>query len=608
MKTKLLASLKLPEDLKKLNIIEQTRLCKEIRETIIATVSKNGGHLSSNLGVVELTVAIHRVFDSPKDKIIFDVGHQSYAHKLLTGRLNEFSTLRTKDGLSGFTKPSESVHDPVISGHSSTSISSALGIAQAMKLSGDEHHTIAVIGDGALTGGLAYEGLNNAGKSNTNIIVILNYNEMSISRNIGGIAEYLSKLRTKKSYKNVKKTTKKVIASLPLIGKPLGRSISLSKDILKGRILHSTLFEDLGFEFIGPVDGHDLQDLEIALEAAKSIGGPALIQVNTVKGRGYKPAEMNPGEYHGVCGFDIKTGNKPKHRKSFVDVFGMSLAKEAASDNRICAITAAMKYGTGLNYFSKSFPERFFDVGIAEEHAVTFSSGLAHMGYIPVFAVYSSFLQRCYDQLIHDVSIAGLHCVLAICNAGIIGEDGVTHQGIFDVPFLRTIPGVTIYSPSSFEQIGYCLKRALFSDKGIAVIRLPKSTEISENSFVNDHLLTKRNSTNLILSYGKLSNAAGNAAEKLDADCLEILKVLPVSEDIIETINSYERAYFFEESYFEGSIGQMLMSKCPKLKAFGIEDFVQHMKISEALELCGLTEEKIIKKIREENNINYAKT
>lgn len=607
MKEKLLSSLNLPVDLKKLSLAQQSKLCQEIRETIIATVSKNGGHLSSNLGVVELTVAIHKVFDSPKDKIIFDVGHQSYTHKLLTGRADVFKTLRTKDGISGFTRPAESVHDPVISGHSSTSISSALGIAHAMKLNGDNHHAIAVIGDGALTGGLAYEGLNNAGKSGTNIIVILNYNEMSISKNIGGIAEYLSKLRIKKSYKKVKRTTKKVLASLPLIGKPLEKSISLSKDVLKGKILNSTIFEELGFEFVGPVDGHDLKALESALEAAKAIEGPVLVQVNTVKGKGYKPAEENPGEYHGVSGFDIKTGDKPKQRISFVDVFGSELIKEAASDKRICAITAAMKYGTGLHLFSKSFPERFFDVGIAEEHAVTFAAGLASMGYIPVFAVYSSFFQRCYDQLIHDISIGGLHCVIAVCNAGIIGEDGVTHQGIFDVPFLRTIPDVTIYSPSSSEQIACCLRRALFSDKGIAVLRLPKCPESSEKSFTEDYQLTKRNSDRLIISYGRVSGAVRAAAERLGIDCLELLKILPVGNEVIAIINSYDKAFFYEEAYFEGSVGQMLMTKCHRLRAYGINDFVQHMKIDEALNSCGLTEEKIIKKI-EENDRNYAKT
>lgn len=607
LKTKLLSSLRLPDDLKKLNLAEQTRLCKEIRETIIETVSKNGGHLASNLGVVELTLAIHRAFDSPKDKIIFDVGHQCYTHKLLTGRLDEFSTLRTKDGLCGFMKPSESLHDPVISGHSSTSISAALGIAQAMKLNGDSHHAIAVIGDGALTGGLAYEGLNNAGKSKTNIIVILNYNEMSISKNTGGIAEYLSKLRTKKSYKRVKRTTKKVLSSLPIFGKPLERSISISKDILKGRILHSTLFEDLGFEFVGPVDGHDLKALDEALNAAKSVCGPVLIQVNTVKGKGYKPAEANPGEYHGVAGFNVKTGRKPEHTESFVDVFANALLEEAAADKKICAITAAMKYGTGLNLFSKTFPERFFDVGIAEEHAVTFAAGLAHMGYIPVFAVYSSFLQRCYDQLIHDLSIANLHCVLAVCNAGIVGEDGVTHQGLFDVPFLTTIPNISIYSPSAFAQVGYCLKRALHVDGGIAVVRLPKGGG-SSGSFEGDYSLAKRNSSTLIISYGRLSEYTQNAAERLGADSLTLLKISPIGQEIIDIINGYERAYFFEESYFEGSIGQKLMARCRRLEAFGINSFVQHMKTDEALSFCDLSEEAIVSKITDGIQESYAKT
>jgi len=605
LKNDLLDTLCLPEDIKKLNIDEETELCDEIRQKIIATVSKNGGHLSSNLGVVELTVALHKVFDSPYDKIVFDVGHQSYAHKLSTGRLADFDSLRQKDGISGFLKPKESIHDPVVSGHSSTSISAALGIAQAMKLSGDKHHAIAVIGDGALTGGLSYEGLNNAGKSGTNIIVIVNYNEMSISKNIGGMAEYLSRLRTTQSYKQVKSRAKSFLEAIPFIGKPLKKSISLTMDIVKGHMFHSTLFEDLGFEFIGPVDGHDLKALETALTSAKSVEGPVLVQINTVKGKGYEPAEQNPGEYHGVSGFDIESGRKPAPREGFSDVFGKDLVEAAKKNDKICAITAAMKYGTGLNYFSKAYPERFFDVGIAEEHAVSFASGLIAMGMIPVFAVYSSFLQRSYDQLVHDISIANMHLVLAICNAGIVGEDGETHQGLLDVPFLTTIPNVTIYSPACQEEVKYCLDKALFDDTGIACVRFPKGALSSADVLNSDYRLLRRGSDKLVISYGRISFNAESAAVRAGADHLRLLKIFPISDEIVELINSYKKSYMFEEASYSGSLGEKLSARCRRLESFGINGYVQHMSIREALELYGLSEDKIYEIIGDEG---YAKT
>lgn len=600
MKSDLLSSLSLPEDVKKLNIDEETQLCREIREKIISTVAKNGGHLSSNLGVVELTLVLHRVFDSPKDKIIFDVGHQSYAHKILTDRLPRFDTIRQKDGLCGFSKPKESEHDPVVSGHSSTAISSALGIAQAMKLQGDDHHVIAVVGDGALTGGLAYEGLNNAGRSDTNIIIVVNYNEMSISKNIGGIAEYLSKLRAKKKYRQVKSTAKRILSAVPVVGKPLSQFVSVLKDALKEKIIESTLFEYLGFEFIGPVDGHNLTDLEEALASAKDLGKPVIVQVNTVKGKGYEPAENNPGEYHGVSGFDSQTGEKPKTMPGFTSAFGTALCELAEKDEKICAITAAMKYGTGLQRFSKAFPQRFFDVGIAEEHAVTFAAGLSAMGMTPVFAVYSSFMQRCYDQLVHDLAIAGLHCVIAVCNCGIVGEDGETHQGLYDIPFLTTIPNVKIYSPSRHSQVKSCLSDAVYKDTGISVVRLPKGCETVTKA--DGNMLTKRGSDKLILSYGREACIAESAAEKLNVDCLTMVDIWPISDDIVSIIDSYKTAYIFEESSFEGSLGQKLSAKCPGLKAYGVSGFVQHMSYDQALELCGLSESKIIETVGEVNS------
>lgn len=388
--------------------------------------------------------------------------------------------------------------------------------------------------------------------------------------------------------------------AVPIIGESIKKSISFSKDMLKEKLLHSTIFEDLGFEFIGPVDGHDLSALEAALSSAKAVNGPVLVQVNTVKGKGYTPAETNPGDYHGVSCFDPISGSKPEHTYGFSDAFGQSLAEIAKTDERICAITAAMKYGTGLNYFNKMFPNRLFDVGIAEEHAVTFAAGLAGMGMIPVFAVYSSFLQRCYDQLIHDLSIGGLHCVLGVGNAGLVGEDGQTHNGVFDISFLSTVPNMTIYSPSCYSEIKYCLNRALFSDKGIAAVRYPRGEEIDDTGCESDCNLTERNSDILIIAYGRESVYAARAAEKLNCDMLKLVKIYPVEDEIISIIKRYRRAYIFEEAEFEGSVGQKLMAVCKNVESSALNGFVRHMSTCEALELYGLSEKKIIEKIRNE--------
>ena len=601
LKHKLLSRLDLPQDLKKLSLKQEEELCGEIRDKIIATVSKNGGHLSSNLGAVELSVAIHKVFDSPNDKIVFDVGHQSYAHKLLTGRYKDFHTLRKKDGISGFTRPSESEHDACVSGHSSNSISVALGMAQAMKLSGDDHHAIAVIGDGAMTGGLAFEGLNNAGRSGCNIIVILNYNEMSISKNIGGIAAYLSELRTQDTYRRIKSGAKKVISSIPIIGGGIRKAISVSKDSLKERILHSTIFEDFGFEFIGPVDGHNLEKLEAALRSAKDLGGPVLIQVNTVKGKGYEAAEQQPGEYHGVGKFDVKTGEKPDSGICFSDVFGMELARLAEKDERIVAITAAMKYGTGLNHFKGALKQRLFDVGIAEEHAVSFGAGLASMGKIPVFSVYSSFLQRSYDELIHDISIPDLHMVIAIGNAGIVGEDGETHQGLFDIPFLTTIPNVTVYSPSSYEELRLCLNKAIYEDSGLVCVRFPKGKECDMQLPCSvDFSLNERGSDTLLLSYGSEMYEVEKAAEVLGCDTLKLTRLYPLHDSIPAMIKRYRRTFIFEESSADGSLGEKLAAEVPGVYRVAINGYVPNMSKCEALDLYGLSAERIVETVRGE--------
>ncbi len=601
MEYKLLSHLNLPEDIKSLSFDEKTLLCSEARDKVINTVSKNGGHLASNLGVVELTLALHSVFDSPKDKIIFDVGHQSYVHKLFTGRYDRFDTLRQKDGLSGFTRPDESEHDPAISGHSSNSISVALGMAKAMKLKGDDHHAVAIIGDGALTGGLAYEGLNNAGRSDTNMIVVLNYNEMSISKNIGGIAKYLSELRTKSSYKRTKKFTKKTILRIPLIGKPIQQFIHRAKRDLKEDLIHSSLFEDLGFEFIGPVDGHDIKELEKAFTNAKSLNRPVLVQVITSKGKGYAPAEKQPGEYHGVSSFNVEDGKKPDSVITYSDHLGTTLASLARQDDRICAITAAMKYGTGLNHFDGELKARLFDVGIAEEHAVTFGAGLAKMGMVPVFTVYSSFLQRAYDELVHDVAIPDLHMVLCIGNSGIVGEDGETHQGIFDIPMLSTIPNTTVYSPASFDELDACLHKALYEDSGLVCIRYPKGNDQLSTPIECNYTYRGKNSDTLLVTYGRLSANVLKAAYELEYDVLRLTKIYPLSEKLSETIGSYERVFVYEESSVHGGIGEKLAKYSKNIDIIGIDGFVPHMKVCEAFNLYRLSADKIIEDLRNKN-------
>ncbi len=602
--------LDLPDDLKKFSYEECRILCKEIRDTLIKTVSKNGGHLSSNLGTVELSLALHRVFTSPKDKIVWDVGHQSYTHKILTGRLKDFQTLRKENGLSGFCKPAESEHDAFVSGHSSNSVSAALGIVTAMKLNGDEHHTVAVIGDGAATGGLSFEGLNNAGKSNTNLIVVLNYNEMSISKNVGAIAKYLSNFRTKESYKRTKTIVERALDSIPVVGQPIKKTLKFSKDTIKNSIFRTTLFEDLGFEFVGPVDGHNLQELENALRKAKDIKRPVVVQVNTIKGKGYAPAEDNPGEYHGVGSFELKTGNPDVSKcDSFSTVFGCELSRLADSDNSICAITAAMKYGTGLDKFAKTHKDRFFDVGIAEGHALTFAGGLSSMGKIPVFAVYSTFLQRGYDQIIHDLAISNAHIVIGVDRAGVVGEDGVTHQGIFDVSFLSTIPNVTIYSPSNYEELKACLSKGIYKDEGIVAVRYPRGNEkdcrLKKDYISTDYELYENGSDVLVITYGRLFNEVSYAFDKLknvgkNFDVLKLIDLSSVDEEMIDKIKSYKKVYFFEECYYNGSVSQRLKNKISNLDCTAIYDFVPQASVEATLEKLGLSGNEIYKKLSSE--------
>lgn len=594
--------LNLPYDLKKLNYAQCEKLCENVREMLIETVSNNGGHLSSNLGTVELTLALHRVFKSPEDKIIFDVGHQAYTHKILTGRYNEFKTLRKKDGVSGFCKPCESVHDPVITGHSSTSVSSAFGIASAMKINGSDNFAVAVVGDGAFTGGMAYEGLNNAGKSDVNLIVVLNINEMSISKNVGGMAKYLSTMRYKDTYIKTKGAVERTLNKVPVIGEPIKNTLRSSKNAFKNFVLSTTIFEELGFDFVGPIDGHDLKDLEDGFRAAKSKRRPVVVAVNTVKGKGYAPAEENPGEFHGVGSFEIQTGNPDVvSADSFSSVFGNELVEFAKSDDRICAVTAAMKYGTGLQYFAKAFPERFFDVGIAEEHAATFCGGLAVMGKIPVFAVYSTFMQRCYDQLIHDLSIGNVHAVFGVDRAGIVGDDGETHNGIFDVSMLTSVPNTKIYSPSDYEELRHCLYNAVYKDKGIVAVRYPRgNSQVVNTTPKTDYYYENNNNKCLVVTYGRLYNNVKTAVDNVkNVDLLKLVNIFPISDEVKSIISKYETIIFFEECYYNGSVSQKISAEFNNVKSYAINDYVKQMSIAEAYDYLGFSVEKLEKTIKE---------
>ena len=611
-----LAELELPGDLKKLSIKQCRGLCGEIRKTLITTVSKNGGHLASNLGVVELTMAIHRNFSSPDDRIVWDVGHQCYTHKILTGRYQRFGTLRQKNGISGFPKPDESDHDCFISGHSSTSVSVACGIAEAMKMQRSENYSVAVIGDGAMTGGMFYEAMNNAGREkDLNLIVILNDNNMSISKSVGAVARYLTSLRNTEKYLRTKRTVEKGLGKVPIVGKGVSKGVKYVKDSVKYKLLEqSTMFEDMGFIYLGPVNGHSLEELEEVIYVAKSYHCPVFIHVKTQKGKGYQPAENNPGEYHGISRFDVETGNPEVcPTDSYSTVFGKELVAMGEKDDRICAITAAMKYGTGLQFFHNRFPERFFDVGIAEQHAVTFAGGLASMGQIPVFAVYSTFLQRSYDQLIHDVAIGGLHVVLAVDRAGIVGEDGETHQGMYDVPMLTTIPNTVIYSPSCYEELKMCMQKAVYVCKGLAAIRYPRGAEnasFNTNYLNTDYLFMRQDKGDiLIITYGRLYNEAFLAQKALGGcglkcDLLKLTKIYPLCRSIIDEISKYKKIVFFEESCGEGSISEMIGDRLVECGYKGdysrvtASGFVKQAPVRDSLELLGLTAEKIADYIR----------
>ncbi len=613
----ILSELNLPYDLKKLSLKQCSGLCAEIRNMLISTVSKTGGHLASNLGVVELTMALHRNFDSPEDKIVWDVGHQCYTHKILTGRADRFSTLRQENGISGFPKPEESEHDTFICGHSSTSVSVACGMAEAMKLQGKNNYTVAVIGDGAMTGGMFYEAMNNCGKDKSNnLIVILNDNNMSISKSVGSLSKYLTSLRNTEKYLHTKRAVEKTLVNIPVVGASMARGIKNAKDSVKYKILeHSTMFEDMGFIYLGPVNGHNLAELEEIMHMAKSYHKPVFIHVKTVKGKGYIPAEKNPGEYHGISKFDVVSGNpEVSVDECYSTVFGKELVKLAKFDDRICAVTAAMKYGTGLQFFASEFPKRFYDVGIAEQHAVTFSCGLAAMGLIPVFAVYSTFIQRAYDQIVHDAAIGKLHIVLGIDRAGIVGEDGETHQGLLDVPMLTSIPGTTIYSPACYDELKMCLKQAVYEDKCISVVRYPRGTDTSsfdKSSLNTTYTFTESaDSRILLITYGRIYDDMYKAqsllnSDNISCDLLKLTQIHPIAEEIFDKAMKYDRIIFFEESMGEGSISEKFGDRLSKYGYKGefdsitADSFIRQASVKSCLENIGLSCEKMTDFVRE---------
>ena len=615
MDYRFLNRIKSPDDVKKLNIAETQILCDEIRDCILNTVSKNGGHLAANLGTVELTVAIHKTFDSPKDTVVFDVGHQCYTHKLITGRFGQFSTLRTENGISGFIRPEESKHDSFISGHSSTSVSSAYGVCEANELLGDDSFAVAVIGDGALTGGMVYEAFNNVRKKNKRLIVILNDNKMSISKNRGALSKHLSKIRTRRNYFRFKTGVEKFLIKIPLIGRPLRNFVFHLKLMLKNAIYDSNIFESLGFYYMGPVDGHNMETLCEVFNIAKEQNRPVLVHVKTVKGKGYKPAEDNPGLYHGVSGFDVNVGVIPSNKPDFSAIFGDELCKLAEKDDKICAVTAAMAGGTGLSAFSASFKSRFFDVGIAEQHAVTFAAGLAKKGLKPVFAVYSTFLQRSYDQIIHDAAIAGLPITLAVDRAGFVGDDGETHQGLFDVSYLSSVPGIKIYAPSNFKELRLMLDERLNNPVGVAAIRYPKGSEPScdiENEYSGEEfsVFGESNNDTAIVVYGTLFAEAATAAGQLRTDGINVsivkLNLINIlSDKLLRILLSYKNILFFEEGILSGGIAERIGFKLissgftGKYKANAVEGFVKQAKVASQRAKYGLDSNSMIATVKE---------
>ncbi len=603
----LLDNINTPEDLKKLDIRQLNDLSEEIRKFLIDKVSVTGGHLASNLGVVELTLALHKVFNCPTDKIIWDVGHQTYVHKLLTGRKDKFDSLRQMGGISGFPKNSESECDSFNTGHSSTSISAALGFAKARDILNENYSVIAVIGDGAMTGGMAFEALNDAGRSNNNLIIILNDNGMSISKNVGGFSRYLSKIRTKPFYSKAKEDLETFLNSIPAIGKSANRALKRAKGTIKYMVMPGMMFEELGLKYLGPIDGHNISELVNVLESAKKQKGPVLIHVHTQKGKGYIFAENKPQFFHGISPFDIETGElKVNNGATYSDIFGKKMIELANKNDHLVAITAAMPLGTGLDKFSNEFPKRLFDVGIAEQHAVTFAAGMAKAGIMPVVAVYSTFLQRSYDQILHDVALQKLHVVFAIDRAGVIGDDGETHQGLYDIAYLSHMPNMTIAAPCDYSELEDMLEFAVTDFSGPIVIRYPRGSgkmHLAERTLIEYGKGVKLISGNdvTILAIGNMVENALKIAEMLknkgiSAEVINARFIKPLDEKLILESSAKTRAVVTIEDHaakcgFGAGVLELLNKNNIRIKTkiFGLPDIpIQHGSRSLIFEKYGL--------------------
>lgn len=587
-----------PADLKKIQKTKLPKLADELRRMIVGTVSKNGGHLSSNLGVIELSIALNYVFDFPRDKVVWDVGHQSYSHKILTGRRKLFHTLRQDGGIAGFPRREESPYDAFNTGHSGTSISAALGMAKARDMLGDDNSVIAVIGDGSLSSGLAFEGLNNAGALKGNLIVVLNDNEMSISPNVGALSAHLSSIITGERYNKLKKDIESVIKSIPAIGEQIASFAHKLDDGIKGMFIPGRLFEDLGFKYVGPIDGHNINLLIETFKKVRRLNRPILLHIVTKKGLGYLPAEERPDNYHGTSAFDLSNGNFNKNPSyaTYTKAFGDALVDLAKADEKIVAITAAMTDGTGLDSFAKQFPKRFYDVGIAEQHAVTFAAGLATEGFRPVVAVYSTFLQRAYDQILHDVCQMNLPVIFAIDRAGIVGEDGPTHQGMFDISYLRSLPNMTIMAPKDENELGQMLSTAL-TIEGPVAIRYPRGSGVGveidkeyKKILVGKGEVLREGTDCAIFAFGNRVSPSIEAAEMLEGQgistaVINLRFVKPLDRELIKEMSQKVKCIVtVEEHLLIGGVGAGVLESLddlgaghPPILRIGVDDrFVEH--------------------------------
>lgn len=617
----ILENIRCHEDLLRLNDKERKILCEEIREFLISNVAQTGGHLASNLGVVELTVAIETVFDTGTDRLVFDVGHQSYVHKLLTGRQSDFANLRQFGGMAGFPKPCESITDAFVAGHASSSVSIALGMARARTLMGQDYHVLAVMGDGAATGGLAYEGLNNAAVSKEPMIVVLNDNAMSIDRNVGGIAKHLSRLRSKEGYLRFKRKFGNFLGKFPG-GTSLFYVMQWIKNHIKRALLTTTIFENMGFTYLGPVDGSDVEELIVLLRAARDLNRPVVLHVVTTKGSGYLPAEEAPSKFHGVGKFDPLTGQSQKRSDlTFSDAFGEKILELAGENPGVCAITAAMPTGTGLLPFQNAFPDRFFDVGIAEEHAVSMAGGLAKQGLVPVVAIYSTFLQRAYDMIMQDVALLQLHVVFAVDRAGLVGEDGETHHGVFDVGFLRQVPGMTVLCPNNTAELKDMLSWSVSSCTGPVAVRYPRGGNGKNTGsawplggFALDNMVQcHRNGSDVtLITYGTMLDNVMAAAEllegqQIDTTVLRLLCVSPLPVDsIIAQMSKSRRIVIIEEtcngSGIREALSWALQHALPDCRVDGIDlgkSFTTHGALKDLYRAKGLDGDGIAAFVRE---------